>query len=110
MRGHGWQVFGVIAVLVIGVDILAAVIEAIGDSAGTGAGIVVTVIVQILTAPLAALAASVLYFELRDAAGDGHASRAARAEPEGTRLRAAVAQPVIPPKIPPVMCSVWPCT
>ena len=64
VRGHGWQVFGVIVVLVVGVNVLADVIEVIGDSAGTGAGIVVTVIVQILTAPLAALAASVLYFEL----------------------------------------------
>jgi hypothetical protein len=65
VRGNGWQVFGVILVLVIGVNILAAVIEAIGDSGGTGVSIVVRVIVQILTAPLAALAASVLYFELR---------------------------------------------
>jgi hypothetical protein len=65
VRGHGWQVFGVIAVLVVGVNVLADLLEVIGDSAGTGAGIVVTVVVQILTAPLAALAASVLYFELR---------------------------------------------
>jgi hypothetical protein len=65
VRGNGWQVFGVIVVLVIGVGILAAIIEAIGDSGGTGVGIVVRVIVQILTAPLSALAASVLYFELR---------------------------------------------
>jgi len=64
VRGHGWQVFGVILVLVVGINVLADAIEVIGDSAGTGAGIVVTVIVQILTAPLAALAASVLYFEL----------------------------------------------
>jgi hypothetical protein len=65
VRGNGWQVFGVIFVLVIGVYIVAAIIEAIGDSGGTGVGIVVRVIVQILAAPLSALAASVLYFELR---------------------------------------------
>jgi hypothetical protein len=65
VRGNGWQVFGVIVVLVLGVSIVAAIIEAIGDSGGTGVGIVVRVIVQILTAPLSALAASVLYFELR---------------------------------------------
>jgi hypothetical protein len=64
VRGSGWPVFGVILVLVVGVNVFAALIEAVGDSAGTGAGIVVTVVVQILTAPLAALAASVLYFEL----------------------------------------------
>jgi hypothetical protein len=66
VRGNGWQVFGVLVVLVIGVEILAVILESIGDSAGAGAGIVVRVIVQILTAPLAALAASVLYFELRE--------------------------------------------
>jgi len=65
VRGNGWQVFGVIVVLVIGVRILAAIIEAIGNAGGTGVGIVVQVIVEILLAPLSALAASVLYFELR---------------------------------------------
>jgi hypothetical protein len=65
VRGNGWAVFGVIFVLVIGVGIVAAIIEAVGDSGGTGVGIVVRIVVQILTAPLAALAASVLYFELR---------------------------------------------
>lgn len=65
VRGNGWQVFGVIVVLFIGVAIVAGVIEAIGDSGGTGVGIVVRIIVQILTAPITALAASVLYFELR---------------------------------------------
>jgi hypothetical protein len=65
VRGNGWQVFGVIVVLVIGVGIVASIIEAVADSGGTGVGIVVRVIVQILTAPLSALAASVLYFELR---------------------------------------------
>jgi len=68
VRGNGWQVFGVIFVLFIGVEIVAFIIEAVGDSAGTGVSIVVRVIVQILTAPLSALAASVLYFELRDPA------------------------------------------
>ena len=65
VRGNGWQVFGVIVVLVIGVRIVAGIIEAIGDAGGTGVGIVVRVIVEILLAPLSALAASVLYFELR---------------------------------------------
>jgi hypothetical protein len=70
VRGNGWQVFGVIVVLFIGVGIVSAIIEAIGDSGGTGVGIVVRIIVQILTAPITALAASVLYFELRGPAGD----------------------------------------
>jgi hypothetical protein len=65
VRGNGWQVFAVVFVLVIGVEIVALVIEGIAGSAGLGVGIVVRVVVQILAAPLAALAASVLYFELR---------------------------------------------
>jgi hypothetical protein len=65
VRGNGWQVFGVIAVLVIGVGIVSAIIEAIAGSGGTGVAIVVRVIIEIFTAPLSALAASVLYFELR---------------------------------------------
>jgi len=68
VRGNGWQVFGVIVVLFIGVGIVSAIIEAVGDSGGTGVGIVVRIIVQILTAPITALAASVLYFELRGSA------------------------------------------
>jgi len=81
VRGHGWQVFGVIAAMVIGVGILAAVLEGLGNSLGTGAGLVVTVVVQILTAPLSALAASVLYFELRDAAAGAPAQTAALPTP-----------------------------
>ena len=68
VRGNGWQVFGVIFVLVILVTIAAGAVEFAAESAGTGVGIVVRVIVGVLTAPLAALAAAVLYFELREAA------------------------------------------
>ena len=69
VKGNGWQVFGVIVVLVIGVGIVSAIIESIGDSGGTAVGIVVRVIVEILIAPISALAASVLYFELRGPTG-----------------------------------------
>jgi hypothetical protein len=69
VKGNGWQVFGVIVVLVIGVGIVSAIIESIGDSGGTVVGVVVRVIVEIFTAPLSALAASVLYFELRGPTG-----------------------------------------
>jgi len=52
----------VLDVLVVAV---AGVLEAAADSAGTGVGLVVTVVLGVLTAPFAALAAAVLYFELR---------------------------------------------
>jgi hypothetical protein len=64
VRGNGWPVFGVIVVLVIGVGVVSAIIDAIGGAAGTGVGIVVHVVVGVLTAPLPALAQAVLYFEL----------------------------------------------
>jgi hypothetical protein len=65
VRGNGWQVFGVIFLLDILVALVAGAIELGADSAGTGAGIVVRVLVGVLTAPLSALAAAVLYFDLR---------------------------------------------
>jgi hypothetical protein len=68
VRGNGWQVFGVIFVLGVLVNVLASAIELAAQSAGIGVGIVVQVILGVLTAPLLALAASVLYFQLRDAA------------------------------------------
>jgi hypothetical protein len=64
VRGNGWQTFGVIFVLGVAVSIVAAAIEIGADSAGTGVGIVVRVIIGVLTAPLSALAAAVLYFDL----------------------------------------------
>ncbi len=68
VRGNGWQVFGVILVLYILVAAVSLIIEGAAQSAGSGVGIVVRVVVGVLTAPLTALAASVLYFELRGAA------------------------------------------
>lgn len=65
VRGHAWQVFGVIFLLTILVAIVSGGLGLAGESAGTAVGIVVRVIVGVLSAPLAALAASVLYFELR---------------------------------------------
>ena len=65
VRGNGWQVFGVIFLLDILVALVAGAIELGADSAGTGVGIVVRVLVGVLTAPLSALAAAVLYFDLR---------------------------------------------
>ncbi|MGA2164613.1 MAG: hypothetical protein ABSH36_09085 [Solirubrobacteraceae bacterium] len=71
VRGNGWSVFAVILLLVILVGVVAALLEAGGDAAGTAVGLVVRVIVGILTAPISALAAAVLYFELSKAQGGG---------------------------------------
>jgi hypothetical protein len=69
VSGNGWRVFGVILVLDLMIAVLAGALEIAADSAGTGIGIVVTVVLGVLTAPFAALAAAVMYFELRDPAG-----------------------------------------
>jgi Uncharacterised protein family (UPF0259) len=67
VRGNGWQVFGVIFVLFFLVLFVSSGIEIAADSAGTAAGLVARVIVGVLSAPFSALAAAVLYFELRKA-------------------------------------------
>jgi hypothetical protein len=65
VRGNGWQVFGVIFVLFFLVLFVSSGIEIAADAAGTAAGLVARVIVGVLTGPFSALAAAVLYFELR---------------------------------------------
>ena len=65
MRGNGWQTFGVVLVLAVLVEVVAAIVDVAAESASTGAGIVVRVVLGVLIGPLSALAAAVLYFELR---------------------------------------------
>ena len=80
VRGSGWPVFGVILLLIFGVTVVSLIIETSAAAAGTGAGTVARVVVGVLTAPLPALAAGVLYFEL---GGRGSAApRGDDAEPD----------------------------
>jgi hypothetical protein len=65
VRGNGWPTFGVVLVLALLVQLVAVAIDATAESAGTGVGIVVRVVVGVLIGPVSALAAAVLYFELR---------------------------------------------
>jgi hypothetical protein len=64
VRGNGWRVFGVVLVFFL-LIVIGLPLEALAEALGTGAGILVRVLVGVLTAPLSALAAAVLYFELR---------------------------------------------
>lgn len=80
VRGNGWQVFGVIFILDVLIAIIAAAIEVGANAAGTGVGIVVTVVLGVLTAPFAALAAAVMYFELK---GEAVASPVLESDPFG---------------------------
>ncbi len=81
VRGNGWQVFGVIFVLFVLVDLVSFIIEAAAESAGSAIGIVVRVVIGVLTAPITALAASVLYFQLREASSGSPAGPGGVAEP-----------------------------
>jgi hypothetical protein len=65
VRGNGWQTFGVVLVLAVLVEVFAAIVDVAAESASTGVGIVVRVVLGVLIGPLSALAAAVLYFELR---------------------------------------------
>ncbi|HLH13161.1 MAG TPA: hypothetical protein VKV16_00100 [Solirubrobacteraceae bacterium] len=91
VRGNGWQVFGVIAVMYILVVLLSALVEYAADSAGTGVGIVVTVVIGVLTAPFAALASAVVYFDLRaaGAAASGAGAGGGAAAPPAPEQREA---------------------
>jgi hypothetical protein len=80
VRGNGWQVFGVIFILDVLIAIIAAAVEVAANAAGTGVGIVVTVVLGVLTAPFAALAAAVMYFELK---GEVVASSVLESDPFG---------------------------
>ena len=72
VRGHGWQVFGVIVVLFVIQLVVGWVIQAVADSVSdTFAGYAVAdLLLRMLIAPLTALAAAVLYFELKALRGE----------------------------------------
>jgi hypothetical protein len=106
VRGNGWPVFGVIVVLFLLQFIVTAVIQAIaiGVSDSFGGYAVADLIVRLLIAPLSALAASVLYFELTGSRGEPAeaAATAAATEPATAEQPAPPAPPPPPgPETPP---------
>ena len=80
VRGNAWQVFGVIVIFFLVLLVAGFVFGLIGAVAGTVGRLILEFIGSVLTAPLVALAASVLYFNLRAAKGE--------APPPGGRLDA----------------------
>jgi ABC-type multidrug transport system fused ATPase/permease subunit len=72
VRGSGWQVFGVIVVLFLLQFIVSAVIQALANSVSDsfGAYAIADLLVRLLVAPLSALAAAVLFFELKAIHGE----------------------------------------
>lgn len=70
VRGHGWQVFGVILV-VFALSILVGIVVAIVASGlGTAGVAIVQWVVDVLVSPFSALIGAVLYFSLRRLHGE----------------------------------------
>jgi ABC-type multidrug transport system fused ATPase/permease subunit len=96
VRGNGWQVFGVIVVLFILQFVVTAVVQALANSiSDTVVGFsLADLIVRLLVAPLSALAAAVLFFELKALRGEPVLA----AGPEvAAPAAASAAEPVPPP-------------
>jgi hypothetical protein len=66
VKGNGWQVFGVIFIVFLITAIVSGILGAIGAgiSDSFGMRVLINVIASTLTAPIAALAASTIYFSL----------------------------------------------
>jgi hypothetical protein len=69
VRGNGWQVFGVLVAL-FALNIALSIVVSIIGAAGDGAAAVAQLIQYVVFAPVSALAASIIYFALREAHGD----------------------------------------
>jgi hypothetical protein len=82
VRGHGWQVFGVLIVIILIAIVASIIVGAVAHGLGNVGETIVSWIVNVLTAPLSALLTSVLYFALRRAHGDPSMSSGV-ARPEG---------------------------
>lgn len=64
VRGRGWEVFAVIAFAFVITLIVSAVFNAIGAGIGGGGALLLGMLGSILVAPISALVAAILYFQL----------------------------------------------
>ena len=64
VRGEAWSVFGVLLLVFLIVVIAQAILGAIGVAIGAGGFIVAAIVAAAITAPVYALAVSVLFFDL----------------------------------------------
>ena len=89
VRGNGWQVFGVIVIIYLIAWVVSALFSVLGAAIADFVGrLILDYIGTVLTAPLTALTAAVLYFNLRAAKGE--------AAPPGGRLDATGAAGAVP--------------
>jgi len=72
VRGDAWPVFGVLLVMLLFIIVIGVVLSIIATPIGNGAIIVANIISNVITAPLFAIAVSVMFFDLgggRETAG-----------------------------------------
>ncbi|HEY6761425.1 MAG TPA: hypothetical protein VI318_18135 [Baekduia sp.] len=81
VRGNGWSVFAVVLIVVIGLAIVSALASIATSGLGDTASAVVAWAVTVVTQPLSAVTAAVLYFALRERAGETPVSSGAAGEP-----------------------------
>jgi hypothetical protein len=79
VRGNGWNVFGAIVLAFLIVIAVSIVVGLIGSALGDAGRVILQAIANVLTAPVAALVASILFFDL--GGGAGAPSGPAPAEP-----------------------------
>jgi hypothetical protein len=70
VRGHGWQVFTVVLIVVVGVNVVSLVVAVLASGLGDVGEALVQWVVNAAVAPLSGLTAAVLYLALRAAAGE----------------------------------------
>ena len=72
VRGHGWQVFGVVVVLILLQIVLEGVVQRLAALAtGSFVGLsIADLLVSVFVAPISALATAIVYFELRRLRGE----------------------------------------
>lgn len=102
VRGNGWSVFAVIVLFFLILLVIGFLFGALGAAAGGAGRAILDFVASVLTAPLVALAASVLYFQLRAAKGEA----AVPAEARGVTTPAPesgdpLTQPTAPQETPP---------
>jgi hypothetical protein len=80
VRGHGWQVFGVIVLTFLIIVAVGIVFTLIGAAIGDAGLVILRAIGNVITAPVWALVASILFFDL----GGGQGVQTAPAQPAPT--------------------------
>jgi hypothetical protein len=80
VRGHGWQVFGVIVLTFLIIVAVGIVFTLIGAAIGDAGLVILRAIGNVITAPVWALVASILFFDL----GGGQVVQTAPAQPAPT--------------------------